>query len=105
MPLIRFSILGDGSWGTAVAMLLAENPDYAVTLWSAREENVRLLQKERENKRFLPGIPIPPSICLTAELHEAVDQADLLVAAIPTVYLRSTLQRFGRLPTNPPVLS
>jgi glycerol-3-phosphate dehydrogenase (NAD(P)+) len=86
-------------------MLLAENPDYAVTLWSAREENARLLQQDRENKRFLPGVPIPPSICLTADIHEAIAQADLLIAAIPTVYLRSTLQRFGPLAGNQPVLS
>jgi glycerol-3-phosphate dehydrogenase (NAD(P)+) len=104
MPL-RFSILGDGSWGTAVALLLAENSEYTVTLWSAREENAQVLQQVRENKRFLPGIPIPPSICLTADLGQAVNQADLLIAGIPTVYLRSTLERFGHLPGDQPVIS
>jgi glycerol-3-phosphate dehydrogenase (NAD(P)+) len=101
----RFSILGDGSWGTAIALLLAEHADYEVTLWSARAENARLLQQTRENKQFLAGIPIPQSIALTTDVSEAVEKADLLVTAIPTVYLRATLERFGPLASEQPVLS
>jgi glycerol-3-phosphate dehydrogenase (NAD(P)+) len=101
----HFSILGDGSWGTAIALLLAEHADYEVTLWSARAENARLLQQTRENKQFLPGIPIPQLITLTSNESEATSQADLLIAAIPTVYLRSTLKRFSPLAGDQPVLS
>ena len=56
-----FAVLGDGAWGTAIALLLAQNPTHRVTLWSAREENGRLLRERRENVRLLPGVPIPPS--------------------------------------------
>ncbi|HEV3235357.1 MAG TPA: NAD(P)H-dependent glycerol-3-phosphate dehydrogenase [Gemmataceae bacterium] len=101
----RFSILGDGSWGTAIALLLAEHADYEVTLWSARSENARLLQQARENKQFLPDIPIPRSITLTADVSAATDKADLLIAAIPTVYLRETLKRFSPLAGDQPFLS
>lgn len=87
------AVLGDGAWGTAVALLLASRPGQAVRLWSARAENAELLRKNRENTRFLPGVPIPPEITLTADAGEAVDGADMWVSAIPTVYLRATLGR------------
>ena len=51
-----FAILGDGAWGTAIAVLLAQDPEHRVSLWSAREENGRLLQEKRENVRLLPGV-------------------------------------------------
>ena len=47
----RFAILGDGAWGTAIALLLASKPDQHVTLWSAFEENARILREQRENVR------------------------------------------------------
>jgi glycerol-3-phosphate dehydrogenase (NAD(P)+) len=100
------AILGDGAWGTAIALLLAQNPRHRVTLWSAREDNGRLLQRHRENVRLSPGVPIPPAIELTLEIRQAVAGADLWVTAIPTVYLRSTLARIAStVPAGPPVLS
>lgn len=100
------AILGDGAWGTAIALLLARNPEHHVTLWSAREENGRLLQQRRENVRLLPGVPIPPAIQLTADISQAVAGSELWVAAIPTVYLRATLTRIAAaVPAGPPVLS
>jgi glycerol-3-phosphate dehydrogenase (NAD(P)+) len=100
------AILGDGSWGTALAVLLVQNPHHRVTLWSAREENGRLLQERRENVRFLPGVTIPPAVELTRDIHRAVAGADLWVAAIPTIYLRSTLTRIASaVRSGPPVVS
>jgi glycerol-3-phosphate dehydrogenase (NAD(P)+) len=101
-----FAILGDGAWGTALALLLAGRSGHRVSLWSAREENGRILRERRENVRLLPGVPIPESIHLTTDVREAVDGADLWVAAIPTVYLRGTLQRIASdARTGPPVVS
>jgi glycerol-3-phosphate dehydrogenase (NAD(P)+) len=88
-----FAVLGDGAWGTAIALLLAQNPQHRVCLWSARADNGRILQERRENVRLLPGVPIPNSVTLTLDIAEAVAGADLWVAAIPTVYLRPTLER------------
>lgn len=103
---IAFAILGDGAWGTALAIHLAHNPRHRVTLWSAREENARILRERRENVRLLPGVPIPESVELTTDVARAVAGADLWVAAIPTVYLRATLQRVApALRAGPPVLS
>jgi glycerol-3-phosphate dehydrogenase (NAD(P)+) len=105
MP-IKFAILGDGAWGTAIALLLAQDPRHRVALWSAREANGRLLQEHRENVRLLPGVRIPESVELTLDLARAVDGADLWVVAVPTVYLRATLAPVaGLLPPGPPILS
>ncbi len=102
----HFAILGDCAWGTAIALLLAQTPDHAVTLWSAREENGRLLQQRRENVRLLPGVPIPEGIRLTTDIGQAVDAADLWIAAVPTAFLRPTLSRVARqVKPGPPVLS
>ena len=101
-----FAILGAGAWGTAIGLLLARGPAHCVRLWSARPDNARLLQERRENVRLLPGVPIPPSIQLTSDIREAVDGADLLVAAIPTVHLRVALGAVaGAVPGDKPVLS
>ena len=101
-----FAILGDGAWDTAIALLLAQNPQHRVRLWSAREDNGRLLQERRENVRLLPGVTIPASVELTQDVRQAVADADLWVSAIPTVYLRATLEPVARLiRPGPPVLS
>jgi glycerol-3-phosphate dehydrogenase (NAD(P)+) len=94
MP-IKFTILGDGAWGTATGILLAANPDHRVSLWSARDENARLLRERRENVVYLPGVPVPNEIELTTDLDQALAGADLLIVAIPTVYMRQTLQRIA----------
>jgi glycerol-3-phosphate dehydrogenase (NAD(P)+) len=101
-----FAVLGDGAWGTAVALLLAQDPRHRVVLWSAREENARILRERRENVRLLPGVPIPDPVELTTDIAHATAGADLWVAAIPTVFLRETLVReLPCLRPGPPVLS
>jgi glycerol-3-phosphate dehydrogenase (NAD(P)+) len=102
----KFAVLGDGAWGTAIALLLAQNPRHHVMLWSAREQNGRLLQQRRENVRLLPGVPIPDAVELTLDAGRATEAADLWVVAVPTVYMRATLSAVaGRLRPGPPVLS
>ncbi|MBL8798719.1 MAG: NAD(P)-dependent glycerol-3-phosphate dehydrogenase, partial [Planctomycetia bacterium] len=88
----RIAVLGDGAWGTAIALVLAARPEHQVLLWSAREENARVLRERRENVHYLPGVPIPESVELTADIQRAAEASDLWVSAIPTVYLRRTLE-------------
>ena len=90
---MTFAVLGDGAWGTAIALLLAQDDTHRVRLWSARSENGLLLERHRENIHLLPGVPIPPAVELTRDVREAVAGADVWVSAIPTVYLRPTLTR------------
>jgi glycerol-3-phosphate dehydrogenase (NAD(P)+) len=102
----KFAVLGDGAWGTAIALLLAQDPGHRVTLWSAREANGRLLRERRENVRLLPGVPIPEQVELTLDVRRAVEGAALWVVAVPTVYLRATLAPVApRLPPPAPLLS
>src|SRR5205823_7761124 len=100
----NFAILGAGAWGTALAVVLAQDAEHRVALWSARPENATLLHQRRENVRLLPGVPIPRGVRLTCDLAEATADADLLVAAVPSVYLRATLERIApSLPRARPV--
>jgi glycerol-3-phosphate dehydrogenase (NAD(P)+) len=102
----NFAILGAGAWGTAISLVLARDAAHRVRLWSTRPENAAVLHQRRENVRLLPGVPIPPSIQLTADIREALHDVDLVVAAIPTVYLRPTLVGLaGIVPADRPVLS
>jgi glycerol-3-phosphate dehydrogenase (NAD(P)+) len=102
----RFTILGAGAWGTAISLLLAQDPSHQVSLWCARAEHAGELNQCRENVQLLPGVTIPDSICITADIGEAAAQSDLLIVAIPTIYLRPTLERIrAELPPECPALS
>lgn len=90
-----FAILGSGGWGTAIAVLLAQNPAHRVRLWSAHPDNAAKLRESRENTRLLPGVRIPDSVQITGDPAEAVDSADCWVTAIPTAYLRGTLAQLA----------
>ncbi len=92
MP-ITFAILGSGGWGTAVALLLARNPEHRVRVWSANPASAKELLKQRENVALLPGIPIPESVRITADAAEAVADADCWITATPTAFLRATAAR------------
>ena len=56
-PARRVAVIGDGSWGTALALVLHEN-GVATTMWCAFPEQVEALRRDRENRRFLPGVPL-----------------------------------------------
>jgi glycerol-3-phosphate dehydrogenase (NAD(P)+) len=102
----HFAILGAGAWGTALALVLAQKPEHRVTLWGARQETAAALLQQRENRRLLPGVPIADSIKVTASIDQATAAADLLITAIPTVYLRPTLHRIAAtVPQGTSVLS
>ena len=88
----KISIIGDGGWGTTLAIHLARQK-YPVTLWGAFPENVAQSVKSRENKKFLPGIKIPSQVRLTSEIEKAVLFGDLIVLSTPSEYLTDTLIR------------
>lgn len=94
-PVRKLAVLGDGAMGTACALLAHQRGIENVVLWSALEQNGKLLQRHRENVQLLPGVPIPQQITLTLDAEAALDGADLLLFAVPTVYLRSAASRFA----------
>lgn len=83
------SIIGAGSWGTALAVLLHKN-GHRVTVWSVIESEIKMLQKEHEHKDKLPGVKLPEDMEFTTDLEKAVTEADVVVLAVPSPYTRST---------------
>ncbi len=83
------SIIGAGSWGTALALLLYHN-GHRVTVWSIMEQEIEMLRKEHEHKDKLPGVKLPEDMVFTTDLEAAVTGKDVLVLAVPSPYTRST---------------
>ena len=83
------SVIGAGSWGTALALLLCKN-GHDVTVWSYQKEEVRMLSEKREHVSKLPGVRIPDEIFFTADIKEAVEEKDVVVLAVPSIHVRST---------------
>ncbi len=86
----RVTVLGDGGWGTALALLNLRRNNQ-VTLWSAFPEYAAELQSKRENKKFLPGISLPADLHISSDLKTSLEFADVVVLAIPTQFLRRVL--------------
>lgn len=87
----KVAILGGGGMATACATLLAESPETAVSMWVRKPEIAEDIRTERENRRLLPGVKLADSIAVTSDIDEAVADADLLVIAIPTEFVREAL--------------
>lgn len=101
----RITIIGDGAWGTALA-LLVHSKGYTVKIWGNFPEYIKEQREKRENYKFLPGIEIPRDIQYTADLAEAADRAELFVCAVPTQFIRSVFKRFAACyPKGVPVVS
>lgn len=84
------AVLGLGSWGTALGLLLARN-GHAVHLWGHDPDEVALLDQDRQNRRYLPDIPFPPALSAGSSLDRAVDGAKLVLAAVPSHAYGATL--------------
>lgn len=87
----QIAILGAGSWGTALAALLAAN-GHSVRLWARDEALTNALTAQRENTRYLPGITLPDTVLPTADLSEAVTNVRVLVFAVPSGGVREVAQ-------------
>ncbi len=83
------SVIGAGSWGTALAVVL-QNNGHQVTIWSAIEEEIKMLREKREHVSKLPGVRLAEKTVFTTDLKEAVEGKNLLVLAVPSVFTRST---------------
>lgn len=84
----KIAVLGAGGWGTALTKLLAEKGE-EVTFWGRNPEVTALISKEGENKKYLPGVKLPPTIKFTSSLEEALFSAAIVVFAVPSQGVRS----------------
>src|SRR3954452_20558073 len=85
----RVAVVGAGSWGTAVAAIVAENA--TTTLWARRDDLAACIESEHENPDYLPGIALPAALHATADLAAVCSGADVVVFAVPSHGLRAVL--------------
>lgn len=85
----EIGVIGAGSWGTALALLLHKNGN-KVTLWSIMEDEINMLKAEHEQKEKLPGVKLPEDMTFTTDLQESIEGKDVLVLAVPSPFTRST---------------
>ncbi len=92
MIIRKVGILGGGSWGTTLAILLYEK-GLSVKIWEFSGEQVEIICKKRENVKFLPGIFIPQEIEITSCLEDVVKDSNVIVIALPSQVVREVVQR------------
>lgn len=88
----KVSVIGAGSWGTALASLLHRN-GHEVTMWSALADEIEMLKTHHEHLDKLPGVKLPEDMIFTTDLKEAIVGKEVLVLAVPSPFTRSTAKR------------
>ena len=101
----NIGIIGAGSWGTALGILLVNN-GHKTTLWSHRQEQAEELDRTREPREKLPGVRLPEALEITNDLEKTLVGKDILIMAVPSVAVRQTAKkikpfiRYGQLIVN-----
>ena len=85
----KIGVIGAGSWGIALAVLLHNN-GHEVTVWSALRDEIDMLIKEKEHKQKLPGVKLPEDMIFEYDLEKTIADKNILVMAVPSVFVRST---------------
>ena len=104
---MKVAVIGDGGWGTALALTLARH-GHAPRVWGPDADYLAAIRTARRNRKFLPGVELPAAIEWTAEPDEALAGAEAVVLAVPSRYVRATLEQFApayRAAGAPPVVS
>lgn len=86
----KIGVLGGGSWGTALAILLGKK-GYDVDMWLRNKQQCDVINKSRENTRYLPGIIIPNNVNIINDIEKTIIGKDVIVLAVPTHAIRNTL--------------
>ena len=98
------SVLGAGSWGTALAILAARN-GCDTLLWGHNPQQLEIIKRAGENQRYLPGFIFPSKLRVTSDLNEAVDFSSILLITVPSHAFKNTLQKIKPfLPLNPQIV-
>ncbi len=91
---MRLTVIGAGSWGTTLAVIYAR-VGRDVLLWDRDSARVEAMRRQRENARYLPGVPLPGRLDVTADLEAALPGCDLAVLAVPAQALRGVTERLA----------
>jgi glycerol-3-phosphate dehydrogenase (NAD(P)+) len=101
----RAAVLGAGSWGTALAKVLADN-GFETRLWGRNADLLDTIAAEHENARYLPGIKLPEALTTRAKLADALDGAEVIAIVVPSHALRDLVHELGPLlPTGVPIVN
>lgn len=99
----KVTILGAGSWGTALGIVLADN-GHEVRLWSYNEDQVNEINTYRTNERYLPGIQLEGKIHAYTEMSSALHNVKTIVIAVPTKAVREVVRKIARIIKNPVIV-
>lgn len=99
----KMCVLGAGSWGTALALVLAENGN-EVVLWTLDENQKEIINKERSNEKYLPGISIHKNIEATCNIEYAVKDAELIVLSVPSQAIRGVCKKISSFVSSKQIL-
>jgi glycerol-3-phosphate dehydrogenase (NAD(P)+) len=102
-PSLHIGVLGAGAWGTTLALHL-HSLGHRITLWEFRLEAALKLRKDKENKEFLPGFPLPDSLEITSDLAEACRDKDIWLVVVPSHVVRSVVEKMKNLPLNQSII-
>ena len=90
----NIGVIGAGSWGTALSVLLYNNGNQ-VTVWSIDPEEVQMLDTKRERAKKLPGVKLPKDMVITGDLESSIQGKDFLVLAVPSPFTRATAKKMS----------
>ena len=90
----KVAVIGSGSWGTALAVMLQKH-GHEVLIWSRRQDAVDEMQKERENKKYLPGVILPEGLTFTTDRKKAVVHGEIIIFSVPSRAVRETAMDFA----------
>ena len=99
----KIAVLGAGSWGTALAMVLVEN-GHDVTIWGNKETQIDEINNKHTNEHYLKNITLPTELVATTNLKEAVKEADAVLFVVPTKAMREVSKEFNKVCENQPVI-
>lgn len=88
---MRVGVIGGGSWGTALAFVLNKN-NHNTYVWCYDKKETEYIILSGENKKYLPGIKIPKSIIFTNNITDAINNSNMLILAVPSIFIRKTME-------------
>ncbi|MFB1080812.1 NAD(P)H-dependent glycerol-3-phosphate dehydrogenase [Jeotgalibacillus sp. JSM ZJ347] len=100
---LQIAVLGAGSWGTALAMVLAEN-HHQVRLWTHTEAQAEKINESHQNEKYLPGIELPENLIAYSNIEEAVTSAEMIVFAVPAKATREVAEKVNLVTKKPSVI-
>ena len=100
---MKITVLGDGGWGTALALLLSGS-GHQTTIWGVFQDHIQEIKRTRLNSKFLPGVPLTDELNLEWQLEKALKDAEVVVLASPSEHMRSVCQRAQEFLTGQEIL-